>query len=497
MSPRMSDQRHDARQLLCELTELRQNLTDAAPDVLTEIGATGTDDPALLNLAHYLALRHIDLRPLQRRLMALGLSSLGRLEGRVLETLDAVIAALTALAGPGFKGPARSGEPAAQRDFFAGEERLRVATDHLFGPPPDHRHGRIMVTLPGEMADDASLMGDLVGRGMNVARINCAHDDAAVWTALAQTVRAAAAQHHREVRILMDIAGPKIRTEAVVSPKGERLAVGSRLRLVAEGVPRTDAHIGFAATASLPEIVNRLRPGDRVRYDDGKIEARVEALAPGEAILTVVHAKSGGVKLKPEKGLNLPDTALGLSPLTAKDEADLATVVKTADMIGYSFVSRAEDIDLLDAAVARFGRTDRPLGLIAKIELPDAVLNLPELIARARPSRPFGVMIARGDLAAELGFERMAEIQEEILWICEAASVPTVWATQVLEGLVKDGIPTRGEMTDAAMASRAECVMLNKGPEVGQAIELIDRLFQRMDAHFAKKTSVMRALKSW
>ena len=89
---------------------------------------------------------------------------------------------------------------------------------------------------------------------------------------------------------------------------------------------------------------------------------------------------------------------------------------------------------------------------------------------RAAGRQPFGVMIARGDLAVELGFERLAEMQEEILWLCEAAHVPVIWATQVLEDLVKSGLPTRGEMTDAAMAGRAECVMLNKGPNVGEAI---------------------------
>jgi pyruvate kinase len=253
----------------------------------------------------------------------------------------------------------------------------------------------------------------------------------------------------------------------------------------------------YSAGVSLPEMVTRLSIGDRVRYDDGKLEALVESLGEGEAVIRVEKTKARGTKLKPEKGINLPDTALGLSPLTAKDETDLVTVIECADMIGYSFVSRPEDIDLLDDMLAHHGMAGRTLGLIAKIEQPEAVRNLPALIARARRRGPFGVMIARGDLAAEIGFERLAEMQEEILWISEAASVPAVWATQVLEDLVREGIPTRGEMTDAAMAARAECVMLNKGPAVGQAVELLDRLLARMDEHMFKKTPTLRALKSW
>ncbi len=134
---------------------------------------------------------------------------------------------------------------------------------------------------------------------------------------------------------------------------------------------------------------------------------------------------------------------------------------------------------------------------MAKIETPRAVRNLPEIIIQAAGRQPLAVMIARGDLAVELGFERLAEMQEEILWICEAAHVPAIWATQVLEELVKTGLPSRGEMTDAAMAGRAECVMLNKGPNVGVAIDALDRLLHRMGGHQTKKTPTLRALKSW
>ena len=100
---------------------------------------------------------------------------------------------------------------------------------------------------------------------------------------------------------------------------------------------------------------------------------------------------------------------------------------------------------------------------------------------------PFGVMIARGDLAVEIGFARLAEIQEEILWLCEAAHVPVIWATQVLENLIKRGMPSRAEITDIAMAERAECVMINKGPFVLDAIAMLDDVVERMRGHQHKK----------
>lgn len=479
-----------------ELLALRARIIVDAAERRAAINGQGlgVDDPDIDNLCHYLALRHHDIRPLQRRLMALGLSSMGRLEGRVLPTIDAVLQALAALAG------GRQDLPPApdEAHFFAGETHLDEATAILLGERATGRRTRIMVTLPGTAADSTDLILDLARAGMDVARINCAHDGPEAWRAMTGFVRQAGKVVGRDIKVLMDVAGPKIRTEAVASAeKKARLQVGDRLRLVAEGEPRLDDTARFSATVSLPEMVTRLTAGDRLRYDDGKLEAVVESVADNEAVVVVRRTKAGGTKLKPEKGVNLPDTALGLSPLTAKDETDLETVIECADLIGYSFVSRPEDIDLLDAVLARRGQGDRPLGLIAKIEQPLALTNLPALIARARRRGPFGVMIARGDLAAEIGFERLAEMQEEILWICEAASVPCIWATQVLEDMVKEGIPTRGEMTDAAMAARAECVMLNKGPAIVDAVSLLDRLLGRMDGHLFKKTPTLRALKSW
>ena len=122
---------------------------------------------------------------------------------------------------------------------------------------------------------------------------------------------------------------------------------------------------------------------------------------------------------------------------------------------------------------------------------------LPELILAAMSSPAIGIMIARGDLAVECGYERLAEVQEEILWICEAAHVPVVWATQVLESLAKDGQPSRAEITDAAMSERAECVMLNKGPHILEAVDLLDRILRRMEAHQHKKRAMLRRLHWW
>jgi len=167
-------------------------------------------------------------------------------------------------------------------------------------------------------------------------------------------------------------------------------------------------------------------------------------------------------------------------------------VLRLADIVALSFVERPEDVAELDAEMERLG--DSHTGLVLKIETRRGFSRLPSLLLGAIGTRPLGVMIARGDMAVESGFERLAEIQEEMLWLCEAAHVPVIWATQVLDRLSRKGLPTRAEITDAAMGERAECVMLNKGPHVLDAITLLDGILRRMEGHQHKKISTLRSL---
>ncbi|TAK45877.1 MAG: pyruvate kinase [Betaproteobacteria bacterium] len=248
------------------------------------------------------------------------------------------------------------------------------------------------------------------------------------------------------------------------------------------------AHVSCSEAA----VFGALRAGHQVWIDDGKIGAVVETLDERGAWLRVTQARPGGERIAPGKGLNFPDSTLPLPALSALDRADLDFAARHADIVGLSFVRSAADLDALARELARRRRGD--LAVIAKIETRAAVRNLPAIIVRGAGRHPFGVMIARGDLAVEIGYERLAEIQEEILWLCEAAHVPVIWATQVLEGLVKRGRPTRAEISDAALSQRAECVMLNKGPFLLQALAVLDNVVARMRHHQRKKTAQYRAL---
>jgi len=562
------------------------------------------------NLIHYLALRQEDIRELQECLTSLGLSSLGRSERNVLASLDSVRSALrsistgVALEPPGEATALDLRSPAADANKQA-----------ILGDVPEDRDVSIMVTLPREAGDNDSLVAEMIAAGMNVARINCAHDDEQAWRAMIANVRKASRAAGTSCRIVMDLAGPKLRTGnlrpgprvfhirprrdplgQIVAPRHVRFipddVVWSGTKTAIVPVPREcieQAHVGdeirFRDTrrkkrrfeviekddkglvleiykgayvktgmrlqlmraadgealtyrvGELPAIEQPilLRPGDtlildrhpipgapavedsdgniiepahiscrqpdvfdyvvagcRVSLNDGKISGVVESVNEDQLEIVVTKAKPTGSRLRADRGINFPDSDIRLPGLTSTDRENLAFAVRHADAISLSFVRRPADIVALQEAMQELG--DKPCGLFIKIETKKGFKNIPRLLLTAMRRYPAAVMIARGDLAVEAGWARLAELQEEILWICEAAQVPVVWATQVLERTAKRGQPSRAEISDAALSQRADCVMLNKGPHIIAAIRMLDNILRRMQGHQYKKTPRLRKL---
>jgi pyruvate kinase len=251
----------------------------------------------------------------------------------------------------------------------------------------------------------------------------------------------------------------------------------------------TPARIG----CTLPEVFDHARVGEPIWFDDGKIGAVIDKVERDRVLVRITQTRADGAKLQADKGINLPETDIRLAAMTVQDIADLPFVANHADIVALSFANTARDVEQLQSELRRF--SERPPAIVIKIETRRGFENLPEMLMTAMRWHSCGVMIARGDLAVECGFERLAEVQEEILWICEAGHVPVIWATQVLETLAKRGMASRAEITDAAMGHRAECVMLNKGPHVGQAVRVLDDILRRMQAHQVKKRAMLRRLR--
>ena len=532
-----------------------------------------------------------------------------------MATVNAVLSTLHKVSRREWDLPAQE---VIEPQFRNGQNLLQEHTEIMLGKYPPGRNVHIMVTMPSEAAVDYPLVLELLKSGMDCMRINCAHDEADDWLHMIEHLRRARKVTGKECRIMMDLAGPKLRTgpvrpgAAVIKYKPQRddfgqvvcpariwlsttencqsppsqanacfsvapewlteLQTGDKVRFTdARGAERTlkvvdktidgcwlegkmtayvtngtklymrrrnfplenttlvgdihgkempillfpgdllivspDLQPGRPATkdssgrvltpasigCTLAGILKDVRIGEMIWFDDGKIGGVVEAIKGKRLHVRIRHSPVKGGKLRGDKGINLPDSELNLPAMTDKDIQDLEFIAQHADMVGLSFANNVNDVRMLIEHLKKYG--DKQPGVVLKIETRSGFKNLPAMLLEAMTGPVCGVMIARGDLAVESGFERLAEVQEEILWLCEAAHVPVIWATQVLETLAKHGSPTRAEITDAAMGHRAECVMLNKGPYITHAVRMLDDILKRMQTHQFKKQSMLRELK--
>lgn len=439
---------------------------------------------AARNLLHYLCLRSIDARQLQDELHRVGLSSLASSESHIRSQIQAVRQLL------GHSYSTADAEPCHYA--FSSRNQLDNCI-RLFGEPADAARPHIMVTFDSPFATDEILIQDLLLKGMNIARINCAHDHEVIWMDMIQNLKNACAVTGKDCKLYFDLAGPKIRTRLI----GKGMDAG-KVR-IQEGdlcwLCEKDALFSMdeiAIESSLPDIIRALKKGDRVFIDDGAISAVVVSVEINKAAIRIKQVSNPKQSIRSGKGMNFPDTNLNIPALTDFDRSCLPFILRHADLIGCSFLRTASDLKEIQQTLQSFN-SGQP-GMILKIETAAAVQALPELLLQGMQMPPFGVMIARGDLAVEIGFERLSEIQEEILWLCEAAHVPVIWATQVLENLGKSGLATRSEITDAGHAAVAECVMINKGAYVLRVISTLSDVLIKMSSHQKKKRYWFRKL---
>jgi len=549
------------------------------------------------NLAHYLGLRRRDMRQLQSELASIGLSSLGRSEGHVRDSVRLLCSWLSAGKVPGARSAAET------LDQSRAQSLLRENTRALFGPRPSDRHVYIMVTAPTAAEATETWADSLLSAGIDVLRINGAHESPAEWAKIVSVFKARSAAGGHAGRIFVDLPGPKLRAEirqmeervlhlprhkdrlgrtsaptevtlvaryrsedegeaqipvpvkwlskmrggdivvltdaagrsrpmrvrgqganGVLADCERTLYVRSGLRLawqregrvlgrgVVGALPRMPRSLEFmpgdefvlnesgrarrrgTRVLCLPQtdLLSQVRVGERVVLDDGRIIAVVESAEPEELRCRVQKTVKQPTRLRTGKGVAFPDSALSTAALTTSDEEALDFALAHADGASVSFVNSARDVARVGE---RIRKAERPgFGMILKLETRGSMKNLPGILFEALRYDPVGLMIARGDLAVELSFERLAEMQEEILWLGEACHLPVIWATQVLDTVAQTGLPTRAEVTDAAMAMRAECVMLNKGPNIATAVRMLADIIRKMETHQYKKQALLRPL---
>lgn len=356
------------------------------------------------------------------------------------------------------------------------EKKLQSNKEKLFGT--GKTEFPVMVTLDKGMLKDCFLFRELINAGMNIARINCAHDDPSIWEEFVREVRLGSREINKNCLIYMDLAGPKIRLSGFGSKK-ESIKIGDVLRLFKQedGWAQGTVPLKYvSAVVNHPKALYNVRLNDSVFIDEGKIGGKVIDLGTSYVDIEITSNYRKKYLLKEGQGINFPDSLvfLNIPAVTKKDREDLHFIAKHADMVGVSFVHQARDLRSVKEMLSVLTKRDIPM--IAKIETKDAVYRLPSIIKEGLSLSSFGIMIARGDLAIEIGFEQMAVVQEEILNIAHSAHIPVIWATQILESLTKTGRPTRAEISDVYLGSRAECIMLNKGKYIKDSVLCLERI---------------------
>lgn len=350
-----------------------------------------------------------------------------------------------------------------------------MATQQIRTPSPARqrsvRRVKIIATLGPAVAGKERL-GDLIDAGMDVARINCAHGTLEERAQFIQDVREAASERNRFVPILLDLRGLKLRTGPLEGADAVPLARGSRVRLFPGAVPTRPDQVGI----NYDRLLDVLEPGERVLLADGLIELLVEDLTDDCALCRVGR----GGPLASGQGATLPNVRLQDAAITDTDRRDILFAAQHGvEFIGLSFLSTDEDV--FEARRIALEAGARP-GIVAKIERPYA-LGMIEPIARASDA----VMVARGDLGVQLPPEQVPRAQKEIVKVCNRLGTPVITATQMLESMIMQSIPTRAETSDVANAvyDGTDAVMLSAETATGrypvEAVEMMDRIVREAE----------------
>ncbi len=338
------------------------------------------------------------------------------------------------------------------------------------------RRAKIVCTL-GPATATPEIINDLVFAGMNVARLNLSHGDQEVHTRSYEMVRAASISSGKGVGILADLQGPKIRLARFTSGPVE-LKLGELFTITTREVPG-DSTICGTTYSGLP---GDCKPGDRILIDDGKVGLEVLEVTPDSVVTRVTQAGT----VSDNKGINLPGVAVSVPALSEKDISDLRWALKQGvDMIALSFVRNAADVVDVHKIMDEEGRR---IPVIAKIEKPQAVENLKEIIDAFD-----GIMVARGDLGVELPLEQVPMVQKRAIELARAATKPVIVATQMLESMINSNRPTRAEASDVANAvlDGADALMLSGETSIGidpiHVVETMSRIMTHIEFEALEK----------
>jgi pyruvate kinase len=341
------------------------------------------------------------------------------------------------------------------------------------------RNAKIIATI-GPASQDDSVVEGLLQAGMDVARLNFSHGTHASHAARIAQLRAAAKKFGRSLAILQDLQGPKIRVGVLISPI--TLVTGQTIILYPEGQNKPISENGFCLIpVDFPELFSSVKPGSRILLDDGRLRLRATS---ANSMMVQAEVQTGGV-LTSNKGINLPGIALEIPAFTEKDRDDLSFGLSLGvDYVAISFVRKAADVEQVRTAINCNSPSNCPL-VIAKLERPEALDNLEAILDASD-----GVMVARGDLGVEMAPEDVPGAQKRIILAANRKGKIVITATQMLESMIHNPLPTRAEASDVANAvfDGTDAVMLSGETASGDypvdSLAMMDRIVLQAEADF-------------
>jgi pyruvate kinase len=335
---------------------------------------------------------------------------------------------------------------------------------------------KIIATL-GPASANRERLTAMFNAGLDVCRLNFSHGDLETHGRTLELVRAIAAERGEPVCVIGDLCGPKIRLGAF-SDSTVEIAAGAKVRFVRGAGPCTAQRL----TVTYPPFIDEVAPGHRIYIDDGLVRLVAEEHDRDELVCT---CQVGGT-LSSHKGVNLPDTPISAPALTEKDRKDLDWAIEQGlDYVALSFVREPEHLYELKRLIKQ---RQSDIQVIIKIEKPQALWHIDELIANTD-----ALLVARGDMGVETDLWRVPVIQKDLIAECRAACVPVIVATQMLQSMVANPMPTRAEVSDVANAilDHADAVMLSGETAVGQypveAVEMMNRIAVATEEYLAKR----------
>ncbi|MEA3443123.1 MAG: pyruvate kinase [Bacteroidota bacterium] len=343
---------------------------------------------------------------------------------------------------------------------------------------------QLMVNLRQEAEYNQDYLQKLLNNGVGFFRINCAFGKHKSWQAISENLKSASTHCGIQGKLLMDLAGPKIRIEKLFkdlsSENSIRLQENEELIIANSPFSIADNHQEFKnyhiIKSNFTGDFSSCRPGEIIRFDDSRIEAHIVGVEQDYLKIIIKKLIRPEENLLPGKGINFPESSLGISGLTEKDKIDLSGITNIADVLCFSFVQSAADIIEIEREILKHDRGNVPV--VIKIETYLAIENIEEILLAAMRIKKVAILVARGDLVSECGWEALPAIQERIFKLAKAAHLPTILATEIMESFNQTGIHTRPDVIDLYHARNFDCLLINKGPNIFGTIDFVNEFFE-------------------